>query len=160
MMNAEETLDGLYRSVIMEHYREPRNRRSLPGADLVAEGANPLCGDAVRIELKIDEGRVKEAGFTGEGCAISLAAASMFLEMLEGMTLEEAKRLIRDFSRFIRGERNDLDEDALEDLACLEGVSKFPARVKCALLPFTALGKAMEGGGSVPERGDQSLGME
>jgi nitrogen fixation NifU-like protein len=140
----EETgIDSLYRSVIMEHYRSPSNRGSMEGADLVAEGKNPLCGDEIRLELKVHDSRVMEARFTGEGCAISLAAASMFTEMLEDRTLAEAARLIEDFIRYLKGERNELDEETLEDLTALEGVSRFPARIKCALLPFTTLKEAL-----------------
>ena len=86
---------------------------------------------------------VEEAGFLGEGCAISIAAASMFTEMLQGMTRQETENLIRDFSRFIKGENKEVDEDTLEDLVALEGVSRFPVRIKCALLPFMAVKEAL-----------------
>lgn len=139
MLEAESALDGLYRSVVMEHYREPQNRRPVEGANVIAEGKNPLCGDDVRIELRVRENIVEDAGFSGEGCAISMASTSMLTEMLEGMRIEDAHALIRLFTRFIKGERNDLDVEPLEDLAALEGVSRFPVRVKCALLPFVAV---------------------
>ena len=139
MLDAESALDGLYRSVVMEHYREPQNRRPVEGANVVAEGKNVLCGDDVRIELRVSEGLVEEAGFSGQGCAISMASTSMLTEMLEGLRIEDAHALIRLFTRFIKGERDGVDREALEDLAALEGVSRFPVRVKCALLPFTAV---------------------
>ena len=143
-LQADKALDGLYRSVIMEHYRAPRHRGTLEGADLVAEGKNPLCGDEIRMELKFSDGRIHEVAFTGEGCAISLAAASIFSEMLEGRTRDEAKALIRHFTSFLKQERTGLDDEALEDLTALEGVSQFPARIKCALLPFTSLKQALQ----------------
>jgi nitrogen fixation NifU-like protein len=140
----EAELDSLYRSVIMEHYRSPCNRRSVEGAQITAEGKNALCGDELRLELKVKDGRVEDAGFTGQGCAISMAAASMLTDRLTGIPLEEANRLIRIFTRFVKGEGEEGDETMLEDLAVFEGVSKFPVRIKCALLPFTALAGSLE----------------
>jgi nitrogen fixation NifU-like protein len=139
----EAIMDDLYRSVVMEHYRSSQNRHPVDGANLIAEGKNPLCGDEVRIEIRMNNDRVEDVGFIGEGCAISIAAASMFTEMLQGMTRQDAENLIRDFSRFIKGDRDNTNEDALEDLVALEGVARFPVRIKCALLPFMAVREAL-----------------
>jgi nitrogen fixation NifU-like protein len=95
------------------------------------------------MELALKENRIDKAAFTGEGCAISLAAADLFAGMLEGRTREEAEALIRHFTAFLKKENTGLDDDELEDLTTLEGVSRFPARIKCALLPFIALKEAM-----------------
>ena len=144
--DAESKLDGLYRKVIMEHYRSPENRRAVEGANVTAEGRNPLCGDDVRVELRVVDGIVEDAGFSGSGCAISMASASMLADLLQGVHLREAHTLIRDFTRFIRGERDGIDMEALGDLTALEGVTRFPVRVKCALLPFAAVQGSLPSG--------------
>lgn len=141
----EATMNDLYRGIIMEHCRSSPNRHAVNSANLIAEGKNPLCGDEVRIEIRLDEDVIKEVGFLGEGCAISIAAASMFTGMLRDKTLQEAENLIRDFSHYIKGDRKGVDEDKLEDLVALDGVSRFPVRIKCALLPFMAMKEAMSG---------------
>jgi nitrogen fixation NifU-like protein len=144
MLSAEEQLEGLYRGVIMDHYRRPRNRGSLDGLETVAEGKNPLCGDAVRFEMRVRDGVVEKIVFDGHGCAISISSASMLTELLEGKTVEEARDLIGTVTDFLKGERDGLDEEELGDVAALEGVAKFPVRIKCALLPFVAVRDALE----------------
>ncbi|MHC4942765.1 MAG: Fe-S cluster assembly sulfur transfer protein SufU [Planctomycetota bacterium] len=138
-MNAETAMDHLYREVIMEHYREPQNKKPVEGENLIAQGKNPLCGDDVRLALRVEEGVVEDAGFSGEGCALCMASASMLTDMVIDKDIEYAERLISEFSRFIKGERDGMDIEALEDLTAYEGVTRFPVRVKCALLPFLAL---------------------
>lgn len=135
----ESSIESLYRGVIMDHYRRPSNRRAVADATHRVRCHNALCGDDLRLELKIKDGSVADAGFDGEGCAISMAATSMLTEMLVGKSVAQVEDLIRDFTRFITGAREGLDEEALEDLAALAGVSHFPVRVKCALLPFSAI---------------------
>jgi len=139
MNPADVPFADLYRKVIMEHYREPAHRGKLDEPSVVAEGHNPLCGDDVRLELKIETGRVVQAAFTGDGCAISMASTSMLTDLLEGRTIEESLELIERFTRFIKGDRDGIDEHELGDLAALEGVSRFPVRIKCALLPFVSV---------------------
>jgi len=143
---AEAALDRLYREVIMDHYRAPRNRRAIAHENASAEGRNALCGDAVRIGLRVAGGRIEEAGFLGEGCALSMAAASMLAERCEGLEVGQARELIEEFGRFLRGEPEDSGRSqALDDLTAFEGVSKFPVRIKCVLLPFQALRQALAG---------------
>jgi nitrogen fixation NifU-like protein len=144
MLNVEEQLDGLYRGVIMDHYRRPRNRGNLAGMGKVAEGKNPLCGDSVRFEMIVRDGTVEKIVFDGHGCAISISSASMLTELLQGKTVEEAKALIAQAADFLKGERDGVDEEELGDVAALEGVAKFPVRIKCALLPFVAVRGALE----------------
>jgi len=145
MLNAEDHLEGLYRGVIMDHYRRPRNRGSLDGPGTVAEGKNPLCGDSVRFEMVVQDGLVEKIVFDGHGCAISISSASMLTELLSGKTVDEARALIGKVADFLKGDGSDVDEEELGDVAALEGVAKFPVRIKCALLPFVAVRDALDG---------------
>jgi len=117
----------MYQEVILQHYRSPRNFGPLEGADRVAEESNPLCGDHITLRLKVDPATQKIAAvrFEGDGCAISMAGASMLTERINGLTLDEAGRLTRD------------------DVLKLLGIPLSPARIKCALTSFSALGKAL-----------------
>ena len=114
-------MDNLYREVILDHYKNPRNKGTLDPADYSYEDTNPLCGDEIRIDLRVADGRVAEVRFSGRGCAISQAAASILTEMVENQTLDDVKALTKD--------------DLLEEL----GVPISPARMKCALLGLKAL---------------------
>lgn len=113
--------ENLYREIILDHYRNPRNKGTLDPADYSYEDTNPLCGDEVRIDLRVKNGVVDEVRFTGRGCAISQASASMLTEMIDGQPLDDVKALTKD--------------DLLEEL----GVPISPARMKCALLPLKVL---------------------
>jgi nitrogen fixation NifU-like protein len=113
--------ENLYREIILDHYRNPRNKGTLDPADYTYEDTNPLCGDEVRIDLRVNNGQVDEVRFTGRGCAISQASASMLTELIEGQPLDDVKALTKD--------------DLLEEL----GVPISPARMKCALLPLKVL---------------------
>jgi nitrogen fixation NifU-like protein len=144
MQQMEDQLEGLYRGVIMDHYRQPRNRGTLDGQGTVAEGNNPLCGDSVRFEMVVEDGVVKKIVFDGHGCAISISSASMLTELLEGKSVDEARRLIARSADFLKGDRDEVDEDELGDVAALEGVAKFPVRIKCALLPFVAVRSVLD----------------
>lgn len=138
------SLQDLYREVILDHYRSPRNRGRLEHATLENEGANPLCGDEVTIFATLDaEGRVTEAKFLAKGCSISQAAASMMTERIRGKTLQEAEALYEQVREMMHGEI-DGDAAALGDLAALAGVRKFPVRIKCALLAWETLRDAVK----------------
>jgi len=143
---AFDDLDDLYQEVILDHYRTPRNHRRLEKYDIHAKGFNPFCGDEVILEAKLDDqGRVSEVGFDGRGCSISLASASIMTESLKGKTLEEIDALTSLFKGMMRGE--DISEESrkeLEELKALEGVKKYPVRIKCALLPWAALRDGIE----------------
>ena len=142
-----ESLDGLYQDIILDHYRRPRNHALVEAPDLRAEGFNPFCGDRVVLTARVDDtGRIGEVGFSGEGCAISQASASMMGELLKARSIDEAGAIAARFKSLMQGEAlTAAEEEALGDLAALEGVRKFPVRIKCALLAWSALQEAIEG---------------
>ena len=133
-----EQLDELYREVILDHFRDPRHVGELPGAQIHAEGNNPLCGDQIAFWITLSGGRVQQAQFLGKGCAIAQATGSMFTEQLSGKTLEEVERLIQAMKRLMQGEQPNPAVD-LGDLESLVGVRKFPVRVKCAALSWNVI---------------------
>jgi nitrogen fixation NifU-like protein len=128
-------LDQLYKELILEHYKHPRNKGVLENS-LVEEGVNPSCGDEVKLFLTITDGVVQNVKFTGEGCAISQASASMMTEAVKGKTLEQIATLTKQFKSMIHGES---PVDELGDLKMLQGISKLHARVKCATLAWVTL---------------------
>jgi nitrogen fixation NifU-like protein len=134
-------LDELYRRVIMDHYKSPRNQGRLDGESVSVDLHNPTCGDRISLQLSVENGVVKNARFTGEGCSISLASASMMTDAIKGKNLEEALKLAEEFSRMMKGEPVEFE---YEELEALSGVSKFPARIKCAMLAWNALRKGVE----------------
>ena len=139
---SEPELDDLYREIILDHYRRPRNRRLLADPDVSAEGVNPVCGDQLKLQLKFDGGRILDVGFRGSGCAISQSSASLMTESLKQRTPEDAERMKQEFEAMMTTGA----EPALElgDLEALQGVAKFHARVKCALLAWKVLGEALK----------------
>lgn len=136
-------LDTLYRQVIMDHYKTPRNRGVLEDSSMTVDMNNPTCGDRIRIQLKIEDGVVKDAKFEGEGCSISLASASMMTQAIKGKKLEDALRMSQIFSDMMLGKELDAGELDLGDIEALQGVSKFPARIKCATLAWKAMEKGV-----------------
>jgi nitrogen fixation NifU-like protein len=139
-------LDELYRQVIMDHYQHPRNQGELTDEALTVDLRNPSCGDEIKLQLLVDDGVVKDVRFKGSGCSISMASASMMTEAIKGRSVAEALELAKQFRALMKGES--VDTDALGDLEALSGVSKFPARIKCATLAWQALQRAV---GSEPE---------
>jgi nitrogen fixation NifU-like protein len=139
-------LRELYQSVILDHYKKPRNYGRPPGADRQAEGVNPLCGDHVHVYAKLEDDRVAEVGFEGSGCAISTAAASLMTQAVKGRTTAEVRELFERFHELVTG-RAEAAAEGLGKLAVLAGVREFPARVKCATLAWHALRAALEGAG-------------
>ncbi|WP_400162638.1 Fe-S cluster assembly sulfur transfer protein SufU [Brevibacillus sp. TJ4] len=133
------SLDDLYRRVIMDHYQKPRNRGKLDEADgLVVNLNNPTCGDSISLSLKVEDGKVIDARFLGEGCSISMSSASMMTEAVKGKSVDEAIKLSHLFSDLMQGK--DIDDSVdLGDIEALSGVAKFPARIKCATLAWKAL---------------------
>jgi nitrogen fixation NifU-like protein len=135
-------LKDLYRDVIVDHNRKPRNFRAMPDADRRAEGFNPLCGDRLVLFVKLDGDRVSDVSFQGSGCAISVASASLLTESVKGRTIHEAEQLFgRMHELLTRGD--DADPASLGKLAALSGVREFPARVKCASLCWHTLDAAL-----------------
>jgi nitrogen fixation NifU-like protein len=135
-------LDELYREVILDHYTHPRNKGTLEDADIKVEGANPLCGDELGIHVKLAEGKVASVRFVGRGCSISQASASMMTEQIKGKTLAEVRALVDRFRAMMHGQA--VPEDDLGDLMALQGVRKFPVRIKCATLAWVALDQGVE----------------
>lgn len=134
-------LDTLYRQVIMDHYKHPRNRGSFDNDALTVEMNNPTCGDRIFLQFKLDGDVVEDLKFTGEGCSISLASASMMTQAVKGKTIEEALHMSELFSKMMLGQEIDVEEFGLEDIEALQGVSNFPARIKCATLAWKAMEK-------------------
>lgn len=134
-------LDDLYRRVIMDHYKNPRNRGIDEDDAVTVSLNNPTCGDRITLQLMIQDGIVENAKFDGEGCSISIASASMMTDAVKGKTLDEALDMAQKFSGFMQGEQQEFD---YEDLEALSGVNKFPARIKCATLAWNAMRKGVE----------------
>ncbi|MBD3162847.1 MAG: SUF system NifU family Fe-S cluster assembly protein [Candidatus Eisenbacteria bacterium] len=138
-------LDDLYREVVLDHYRSPRGRDPISEPACRHEGVNPLCGDEVELAVRLEEDRIADVQLRTRGCAISVASGSMLAEMLPGMTLDEVGRLGDRFREILHGSNGDGtdDEEDLGDLEALRGVSQFPVRIKCALLPWVTLREAI-----------------
>ena len=134
-------LDDLYREVIIDHYRKPRNHGTIAAARHL-EGVNPVCGDEIRMDVVIEGGSVKDIAFEGTGCSISQSSASMMTEEVKGRTLGEVESKIAHFrAMMLEGAEPTAD---LGDLEALQGVTKFPVRVKCAMLSWNVLQEGLE----------------
>ncbi|KZZ83262.1 MULTISPECIES: Fe-S cluster assembly sulfur transfer protein SufU [Bacillaceae] len=144
-MSFNNNLDTLYRQVIMDHYKNPRNKGSLEDS-LTVDMNNPTCGDRIHLTLKIEDGKVADAKFDGEGCSISMASASMMTQAIKGHDVETALKLSEIFSDMMQGKEYD-DTIDLGDIEALQGVSKFPARIKCATLSWKAMEKGVHSQG-------------
>ena len=143
MKDLDVNLQAMYQELILDHYRRPRNKGSLENADRVVPMRNPLCGDEIDLHVKFDGDRVADLKFTGRGCSISQAAASMMTEAVKGKTAAEANALWQRYHSMILGDQEAGSDKALGALRSLSGVSKFPARVRCALLAWNALEEAL-----------------
>ncbi|MEX0826266.1 MAG: SUF system NifU family Fe-S cluster assembly protein [Acidimicrobiia bacterium] len=147
------SLDELYRQVILDHYRKPRHAGHIEGADARAEGVNPLCGDEVTVELRIEDGKVTDVAVRGRGCSISQASGSMMADKLIGLSTTEIDELVHQVKRLLDIEPGDSGVDperpgaVLGDLEALAGVRRFPVRIKCADLPWATLQEALAGVG-------------
>jgi nitrogen fixation NifU-like protein len=140
-------LDELYKEVILDHYKSPRNKRELPNASSSCSRNNPLCGDEIEVALRVDDGVVTEATFQGAGCSISQSSASMMTEAVTGRKVDDALGLAASFRGMMAGEVEP-DEDTFGDLVALKGVVKYPIRIKCAVLAWDVLQDALQGDGA------------
>ena len=131
-------IDDLYREVILDHHRHPRGREPLADPDVTAEGKNPSCGDEVTLQMKFDGDTISDVGMIARGCAISTSSGSMLADLIEGMSLAEAERVAEAFRQILHGQEFPADMD-LGDLEALQGVQKFPVRIKCAILPWVTM---------------------
>ena len=138
-------LQAMYQELILDHYRKPRNKGPLADADRIVPMRNPLCGDEIDLHVKFDGERLAELSFTGRGCSISQAAASMMTEAVKGKTAAEADAVWQRYHAMILGDEEAARDKSLGPLRSLSGVSRFPARVRCALLAWNALEQALEG---------------
>ncbi len=137
-------LDTLYRQVIMDHYKNPRNKGSLEDGSLTIDMNNPTCGDRIHLTLQVEDGIVADAKFDGEGCSISMSSASMMTQAIKGKDVETAFKMSKLFSDMMQGKDYDTTDIDLSDIEALQGVSKFPARIKCATLAWKAMEKGLK----------------
>ncbi|MEX1116961.1 MAG: SUF system NifU family Fe-S cluster assembly protein [Akkermansiaceae bacterium] len=137
-------LTDLYQEIILDHNKRPRNFREIPGCTCKAEGLNPLCGDEVRVFVEVEDGKLADVAFQGQGCAISRASASMMTGKTKGKSEEEARGLSAQVREMLLGPEAEPPRE-LGDMAALAGVRKFPARIKCAMLPWHTLESALDG---------------
>ena len=138
-------LDDIYKEVILDHYKNPRNKRELPDAELSCSKNNPLCGDDITVFIHEDGDAIADVAFQGQGCSISQSSASMMTEAVRGKSVEEAQALTKDFRDMMGGE-HEPDEDEFGDLVALKGVVKYPIRIKCAVLAWDVLQDALQEG--------------
>ena len=139
-------LDDIYKEVILDHYKNPRNKREMPDAELSCSKNNPLCGDEITVFVHEDDGKVLDVSFVGQGCSISQSSASMMTESVAGKARDEVEVRIGAFRSMMAGEV-EADEDAFGELVALKGVVKYPVRVKCAVLAWDVLQEALAGAG-------------
>ena len=138
-------LDDIYKEVILDHYKDPRNKRELPGAELRCHANNPLCGDEITVYAHVEGDRVAEVTFQGAGCSISQSSASMMTESVTGSSIADAKALAAGFRGMMAGDVE--PDETFGDLVALKGVVQYPIRIKCAVLAWDVLQDALEGAG-------------
>jgi len=139
-------LDDLYKEIILDHYRHPRNRGVVDDPDVAARGHNPLCGDQLELSLRVQDNLIADVKVIGKGCSISQASASMMTERVKGRPISEVRAVISTFKEMLLEDREMSDEDyeSLGDLESLEGVKGYPVRIKCALLAWNTLLEALD----------------
>ncbi|MCS7223157.1 MAG: SUF system NifU family Fe-S cluster assembly protein [Armatimonadetes bacterium] len=137
------SLEWLYQEIILDHFKRPRNMGTVDGADVSEEEDNPFCGDRIGVQLKIRNGVLEQVRFSGRGCAISQASASMMTEKVTGMTVQEALEFAEEFRKAMRGDKPFPQEGQWDDLDALRGVRDFPVRIKCATLAWDVLQRSL-----------------
>lgn len=133
-----------YNEILTDHNLHPGHKHELAGANLILEGVNPSCGDDIWLQLRVEDGRIADGAFVGDGCAISQASADMMLDLIIGKSTEEAKRLSRLFTRMIRGETMEEELEDLEEAGSLKDIAHMPARVKCAVLGWRTMNELLK----------------
>jgi nitrogen fixation NifU-like protein len=138
-------LQELYQSIILDHNRRPKNYGALEGATSSAEGRNPLCGDEVKVELKVADDEIEDVRFTASGCAVSRASASIMTQAVKGKSRAQVEKLFTTFHELVTGKHkpDDRESRALGEMAAFSGVARFPVRVKCASMPWHTLQAAL-----------------
>jgi nitrogen fixation NifU-like protein len=142
--HGEPKLNSLYKQLILEHYKSPRNRGEVEDPTVEVHMLNPTCGDEIHLTLRVQDGRIAEVRHQGQGCSISQAAVSMMSQLLKDRPLDDAGRIAERFTEMMHGDEEAKKDRSMGDLRALAGVSKFPVRVKCALLGFDALQQALK----------------
>ncbi len=137
-------LNSLYQQLILDHYRKPRNKGEMEDSTVEIHMANPVCGDEIKLQLRIEDDRIVEAKHVGQGCSISQAAVSMMTNLIKDRELSEAEGLAERFTEMMHGDEEAAKDRSMGDLRALQGVAKFPVRIKCALLAFDALQEAIK----------------
>lgn len=136
-------LDMLYKTVILEHSKHPKNKMELSDFDVERTVYNPMCGDTIKVQIKVKNQKISTVAFNGEGCAISQASASVMTDLLQHMEIKEAKERIHTFKQMLRGD-SQIDLSQLEDGMALQGVVQFPARIRCAQIAWQAVEEAID----------------
>ena len=140
----EPQLNSLYQQLILEHYRNPRNKGEMDDSQVEVHMRNPSCGDEIKLQLRVEHGRIADVRFTGQGCSISQAAVSMMTQLLKGKPVDDVGSMADRFTEMMHGDEEAAKDRRMGDLRALAGVSRFPVRVKCALLGFDALQEALK----------------
>jgi nitrogen fixation NifU-like protein len=143
----DNDLNELYQQVILDHCKKPRNFHVLPGANRKSEGNNPLCGDRYTVFLKLEGEVIRDVSFDGSGCCISKASGSMMTDQLKGKTIAQARQAFHQYQEMVKTGK--MDEESMGKLCAFAGVSHFPMRVKCAILPWHAMLAGLDGQTSV-----------
>ncbi len=136
---------SFYNEILTDHNLHPMHKHELADANMQLEGVNPSCGDDIILNLKVEDGKIMDGSFTGDGCAISQASADIMLDLIIGREVEEAERLKESFLHMIKGEATDEEMELLEEAGALADISHMPARVKCAVLGWHTLENMLEG---------------
>lgn len=136
---------SFYNEILTDHNLHPMHKHALPDANMQLEGVNPSCGDDIILNLKVEDGKIVDGSFTGDGCAISQASADIMLDLIIGREVEEAEKLKESFLHMIKGEATDEEMELLEEAGALADISHMPARVKCAVLGWHTLENMLEG---------------
>ena len=136
---------NFYNEILTDHNLHPMHKHALPDANMQLEGVNPSCGDDIILNLKVEDGKIVDGSFTGDGCAISQASADIMLDLIIGREVEEAERLKESFLHMIKGEATDEEMELLEEAGALADISHMPARVKCAVLGWHTLENMLDG---------------
>lgn len=136
---------SFYNEILTDHNLHPMHKHALPDANMQLEGVNPSCGDDIILNLKVEDGKIVDGSFTGDGCAISQASADIMLDLIIGREVEEAEKLKESFLHMIKGEATDEEMELLEEAGALADISHMPARVKCAVLGWHTLENMLDG---------------
>ncbi|MEE8886322.1 MAG: SUF system NifU family Fe-S cluster assembly protein [Eubacteriales bacterium] len=150
-----EHSNTFYNEIVTDHNLHPGHKQAIEGANYELEGVNPSCGDDIVLQLKVEDGKIVDGGFVGDGCAISQASADMMLDLVIGKSVEEAKHLSDIFLRMIKGNITDEERDELEEAGVLQDISHMPARVKCAVLGWHTMDEIID----YPDKAEKKPGQ-